>query len=59
MSFVYNQVAVAIGQADLANKAIGGMGGGGGADWAKMLGVSAAVTAGVVALKYRREGKIL
>lgn len=59
LSMLYNQTAVAIGQAMLASKGIDGFGGGGGMDWAKMLGVGAIVTATVTAMKYKQTGRIV
>lgn len=44
----YDLFGVAIGQHQLAQKAIDGFGGGGGEGWAKLLGAVGLVTAGVV-----------
>lgn len=53
MCLVYDQVGVAIGQYQLANKTVGSYGGGGGADWAKLVAVGAAATAAVVGMRYQ------
>ena len=52
MALVYDQVGVAIGQYQLSNKTVGSYGGGGGAGWAQLMAVGAAVTAAVVGMRY-------
>lgn len=47
----YDLFGVAVGQHQLAQKAIDGFGGGGGESWAKLLGAVGLVTAGVVGVR--------
>ncbi|KAJ9121631.1 hypothetical protein QFC22_002251 [Naganishia vaughanmartiniae] len=53
LCLVYDSVGVSIGQYQLANKTVGSYGGGGGYDWAKLMGLTAAVTAAVVGVRYQ------
>jgi len=55
LSFVYNQVAIALGQWSLASGSLDGFGGGGGYEWAKMMGLGAVATAAVVGLRYKQD----
>jgi hypothetical protein len=47
----YDLFGVAVGQHQLAQKALDGLGGGGGESWAKLLGAVGLVTAGVVGVR--------
>ncbi len=51
---VYDQLALGIGQYQLAQKSVGG-GGGGGMDWANWLFLGAGVTAAVTGLRYYKD----
>ncbi|KAJ9102447.1 hypothetical protein QFC21_002847 [Naganishia friedmannii] len=53
MALCYDAIGISIGQYQLANKTIGSYGGGGGYDWAKLMGLCAAVTAAVVGMRYK------
>lgn len=59
LSFLYVQLAITIGQYQLANKAFDNMGGGGGFGWAQMMGLGAVVTATAVGLRYSQTKRVL
>jgi hypothetical protein len=52
MALCYDALGVSIGQYQLSNKTVGSYGGGGGAGWAQLMGITAAITAAVVGIRY-------
>jgi hypothetical protein len=55
----YDLFGVAVGQHQLAQKALDGMGGGGGESWAKLLAGVGLLTAGIVGARGLQGGKWL
>lgn len=55
----YDLFGVAVGQHQLAQKALNGLGGGGGESWAKLLAGVGLVTAGIVGVRGVQGGKWL
>lgn len=55
----YDLFGVAIGQRQLANKALDGLGGGGGHGWSMLVGFTAVLAAAGTAIKYMQTGKFV
>lgn len=55
----YDLVGVAIGQRQLAGKALDGLGGGGGQGWSMLVGFTAVLAAAATGFKYMQTGRFL